>query len=130
MAAALQGLRPRQARPLAAIDGPGAGPDSESRLLQDVYREVTSLWDEVPGRYKNYVDNPKPNGYQSIHTTVVGAVGEPPRAQSMEIQVRSRQMHVHAEGGAAAHGLYKGGLASAPKEVLVDVKALGVSLEG
>lgn len=67
-----------------------------------VFGKVHSLWRPLPNRIKDYIGQPKPNGYRSLHTTVFGDDSRP-----FEVQIRTRQMHKECEFGVAAHWRYK-----------------------
>ena len=76
----------------------------------DAYRALGVIhqrWRAVPGRFKDYISQPKSNGYRSIHTTVSGRDGK-----RVEVQIRTRQMHDVAETGVAAHWSYRDGVRS------------------
>lgn len=82
-----------------------AGVRAILKTREDCYRALAVIHDAfkpIPGRFKDYIGLPKPNRYQSLHTTVIGTYGKP-----IEMQIRTMEMHHVAEYGIAAHWLYK-----------------------
>ncbi len=78
-----------------------------TRTVEECYAGLScvhSLWQQIPSEFDDYVSNPKPNGYRSIHTAVIG-----PNDKNIEVQLRTYQMHEESELGVAAHWKYKEG---------------------
>ena len=74
---------------------------------------IHDMYHPLPNRFKDYISTPKPNGYQSLHTTVIGHEGVP-----FEVQIRTREMDQMAEYGVAAHWKYKAGIQSGSSDRL------------
>lgn len=96
--------------------------------LEDCYRVLCAVhnrWRAVPGRFKDYISQPKLNGYRSIHTSVSGRDGK-----RVEIQIRTREMHEVAEAGVAAHWAYRDGQRSENPFAVDPAKWISTLTEG
>ncbi len=99
-----------------------------TETAEDCYRvlgAVHARWRAVPGRFKDYISQPKTNGYRSIHTTVSGRDGK-----RVEIQIRTREMHEVAEAGVAAHWAYRDGQRSENPFAVDPAKWISTLTEG
>jgi len=89
----------------------GEGPKGKEDCWR-VYSVITDLFKPIPERFRDFISVPKSNGYQSLHTTVLG-----PQGRRVEIQIRTREMHEVAEKGVAAHWKYKEGMKKNDEEM-------------
>ncbi len=111
----------------ADVEHPGPGQDGIEqifdlravRVLVDTVAEcytvlgiVHGRWTHIPREFDDYITHPKPNGYRSLHTAVIG-----PGGRTLEVQIRTREMHAQAELGVAAHWRYKEGMRGPETEV-------------
>jgi len=85
---------------------------------------VHGQWTHIPKEFDDYITNPKPNRYQSLHTAVIG-----PSGSTLEVQIRTHEMHAHAEFGVAAHWRYKAGGARGEADLEAKVDWLRQVLE-
>ncbi len=85
---------------------------------------IHDLYNPIPGRFKDYISTPKPNMYQSLHTTVIGKEGVP-----FEVQIRTWDMHNTAEYGIAAHWKYKNGIQNSKESIDDKLKWVRTLLE-
>ncbi len=85
---------------------------SDDNKCFSVYGIVSEIYKPISERFKNYISIPKKNGYQSLHTTVIG-----PEGKMVEVQIRTKSMHEIAERGVAAHWMYKENVPSLDKEL-------------
>ncbi len=86
---------------------------------------IHSVFKPVPGKFKDYISLPKPNLYQSLHTTVVA-----PKGKMVEFQIRTQEMHNRAERGVAAHWAYKEGIKTDGKDIFLWLRDLVDNIQG
>ncbi len=101
--------------------------DSDYEILYSVLGLIHSEWKPISSRFKDYIAVPKPNGYRSLHTVILGLAPKD-EEKPVEIQLRDEVMHSEAEYGVASHWVYKEGIATYQSEWLKRLRNVSVSL--
>lgn len=99
--------------------------DDEASAIEACYiveNIIETLWPVIQSRSKDYIASPKPNGYSSLHRSVIVADGVLDEVTVVELQIRTAGMHVMAEKGDASHGAYKGGLTASQTQHLQHIQ--------